>query len=426
MDSHQHRRLHGPDQGALVGPRRPRREAGRQGSAPLGEPARVADRGLRVPVLRRRARADLPHDGSRAGGVSPQGLRCDRGIRVDVRPGGEDPRRATGVSGSEADAEARDRPRRLVAARHDPLCQRRREGPRRVRGRPVRVRETRRRAPALRPCDAHLHVRHDGRTEGRDAHAEQLRLERRLGLLHRAVRLFRGRPLVPAPLARLRAHDRVRLLPPVVHDRVRGVDRQAARQPLGGEPAPLRRGPARLREGLRTGAGEPLEVLARQTEALREGGRGRKEGHPAARAEEDAGIRARAPALPLRAARVPKGPRRSRLAVPVRDLRRGAPRERAGGVLLGGRRRGLRGLRPHGDEPGHRSRLPVRVAARHGGQDRARSRMPYRAGRGDPDARTARHEGLFQQAEGDLRGDRRRAAGSTRATSAGSTRTASS
>ena len=144
-----------------------------------------------------------------------------------------------------------------------------------------------------------------------------------------------------------------------------------------------------------------------QAEALREGGRGRKGGHPAARAEEDAGIRARAPALHLRAARVPQGARGSRLAVPVRDLRRGAPRERAGGVLLGGRRRGLRGLRPHGDEPGHRPRLPVRVAARHGGEDRARRRVPHRAGRGDPDARTARHEGLFQQAEGDRRGDRR-------------------
>src|ERR1019366_7779453 len=77
-----------------------------------------------------------------------------------------------------------------------------------------------------------------------------------------------GHPLVPAPLARLRTNHRVRLLPPVRHDRVRGVDRQAARQPLRGEPAPLRRGPSRLREDLRTRAGNPLEVLARQAEAL--------------------------------------------------------------------------------------------------------------------------------------------------------------
>ncbi len=83
-------------------------------------------------------------------------------------------------------------------------AERRREGPRRVRRRPAGVREARRRPPALRPRDAHLHVRNDGRAEGRDAHAEQLRLERRLGLLHRALRLFRGRALVPPSLARLR------------------------------------------------------------------------------------------------------------------------------------------------------------------------------------------------------------------------------
>ena len=40
-------------------------------------------------------------------GVPPEGLRRDRGVRVDARSGGEGPRGATGVSRGEAGAEAR-------------------------------------------------------------------------------------------------------------------------------------------------------------------------------------------------------------------------------------------------------------------------------------------------------------------------------
>ena len=64
--------------------------------------------------------------------------------------------------------------------------------------------------------------------------------------------------------------------------------------------------------------------------------------------------------------------------------------------------------------------------ARHGRPADPRGRDPDRPGRRDPDPRPERHEGLLQQARGHGRGARRRRAGSTPATSACSTRTASS
>src|SRR5450759_3805748 len=199
------------------------------------------------------------------------------------------------------------------------------------------------------------------------------------GQLGPPLRLQCRGAVVPAALARFRALHRVLLLLPVGHDRIRRIDRQTARQPLRGEPAPLRRGPPCLRESLRARAGDPLEVVAGQAEALREGNRGREESHGAPREEADAGFRPCPRALRLREARVPQGARGPGFPLSLRDLRRRASREGARGVLLGGRRRGLRGLRTHGNEPRHRGRLPCGVAAGHGGEDSARRRVPHRA-----------------------------------------------
>ena len=87
----------------------PRREAGRARRAPLGEPAGVVDRGLRLPVLRRRPRPDLPDDGRRPGRVPPEGLRRDRRVRLDDRAGEEDPRGAGGLARGEGGPQARRR-----------------------------------------------------------------------------------------------------------------------------------------------------------------------------------------------------------------------------------------------------------------------------------------------------------------------------
>ncbi len=120
-----------------------------------------------------------------------------------------------------------------AAARH--LLPRRRAGarPRGPRHRPGRGQEARRQRRASGPRHHHLHLGHHRRSQGRDAHPRQHRLER-LRVLE-ALRGYRQqghRPLLPPPVPRLRAHGRP--LPdaaPRGHHRLRRERRQGPRQP---------------------------------------------------------------------------------------------------------------------------------------------------------------------------------------------------
>ena len=100
-------------------------------------------------------------------------------------------------------------------------------------------------------------------------------------------------------------------------------------------------------------------------------------------------------------------PRRARHAASGTRISGGAPLEGPRGVLLVGGHRGLRGLRPDRDEPGHRRELPGGVAPRDGRADPPGRGMQDRAGRRDPHARAEHHEGVLQQARGDDGGHRR-------------------
>ena len=113
-----------------------------------------------------------------------------------------------------------------------------------------------------------------------------------------------------------------------------------------------------------------------------------------------------------------------RPAAPVRLRRRAARRARSPSSSAPPASH-PRGLRPHRDEPGHHRQHARRAAARQRGPAHPRRRGEDRSRRRDPHPRPARHEGLLQQA---ARRPRRRStptAGSTPATSASSTRTAS-
>ena len=118
-----------------------------------------------------------------------------------------------------------------------------------------------------------------------------------------------------------------------------------------------------------------------------------------------------------------RAPRRQR---EVRRLRRRAALRRARGVLHRRGRGDPRGLRPHRDLAGHRRESSRQAPPRHGRSGHPRRRSEDRRRRRDPLARPAHHEGLLEQPRGDGAGDRSRTAGSTPATSARSTRTASS
>ena len=63
--------------------------------------------------------------------------------------------------------------------------------------------------PARGPRHPHLHLGHHRRSQGRDAHPRQHRLERAgLGRLFAGIGQQGHRPLLPAPVPRLRAHGR--------------------------------------------------------------------------------------------------------------------------------------------------------------------------------------------------------------------------
>ena len=86
----------------------------------------------------------------------------------------------------------------------------------------------------------------------------------------------------------------------------------------------------------------------------------------------------------------------------------------------------LRGVRPDRDVAGHRRQRAGTLALGTVGKPMPGVEVQHRRRRRDPDARPARHEGLLQQARGDRARRSTPTAGSTPATSAGSTRTASS
>ena len=94
------------------------------------------------------------------------------------------------------------------------------------------------------------------------------------GLRGHPVHGRRGRALVPAALARLRADARLRVPPQGRVDRVRRVGRQAGGELHRGQPALLRRGAARLREGPRPDHGEGRRGKPHQEEDLRLGDSG--------------------------------------------------------------------------------------------------------------------------------------------------------
>ncbi len=237
-----------------------------------------------------------------------------------------------------------------------------------------------------------------------------------------------GRALVPAALARLRADARVLLLPPRGDDRVRRVDRQAARQPGRGESAHLRRRAARLREGLRARPGEPREVVAAASRssshrAIEVG----QEGRSRCKSKKETPDFALAlqhfvfERLVYRKVRAALGTR-FRFAVSG-----GAPLARelaeffwAIGVEV------YEGYGLTETSPVIAVNCPSAWRLGAVGKILPGRRVPDRLRRRDPDPRAARHEGLLTASR--RRRPRRSTprAGSTRATSASSTRTGSS
>ncbi|CAA9297545.1 MAG: Long-chain-fatty-acid--CoA ligase, partial [uncultured Gemmatimonadaceae bacterium] len=388
---------------------RPRGAGGRPGRPRgdhLGEPAGVGDRRLRLPHGARLGRAGVPEPPAGAGRVRAARLRRGGRVRLDGRAGGE----GGGGAGRAAGAPPRDRLRRRAVRGRRPHARGARGAGRRAR------RRRRRRAPPRRGArgaprrrrDDPLHVGHDGRAEGGDAHPRQPVLERAVAAhAHPVHGAGRGAQLPPA-VAHLRAAHRP--LPDVQHghvDRVRGVDRHDRGEHGRGAADARRLGAARVREDLRPRArGGDLGERGQEADLLLGTRRGRPVGrrdarrpHPdgAARRAVRGGAEAR-----LLEAQGARGRAHALLRLGRRAARRGDQQ-----VLLRRRPHDSRGLRAHGDVAGDHVQRAGRRADRNGGRADPRRRGGDRRGRRDPHARAARDARLLQQARGHRRGHRR-------------------
>ena len=228
---------------------------------------------------------------------------------------------------------------------------------------------------------------------------------------------------LPAALPHLRAHGRPRLHAlRGRHDRLRGERREGAGEHAGGAADHHVLGAAPLREDVRAGHREGRRRPAAAAEDLPLGDRRRPAGRSLTLVAEHAArggscrCSSRSPTS--------SSSRRSRRApaagCALRLGRRAArPRDRR--VLL--RRRACSICEGYGlteTSPVITRQPPGHVAAGHGRPAARARRGEDRRGRRDPDPRPARDEGLLQEPRGHRRGDRRRTAGSTPATSASS------
>ena len=192
------------------GDRRRLRKPGPQDRGPGGhpgrEPARVALRRPRHPVQPRHRGHHLPLPSGQSDSLHPEGQRCPHRGRVQSGSGREGPLREgasprPAARGGDGRLRGHGLANALLGARSGTPRPRPRQGPHKA---------PRRHGAAGRPRDPHLHLGHHRRSQGRDAHPRQSRLEhrdlRRGDLLHpRARRLG---PLVPAAVPRVRAHGR--------------------------------------------------------------------------------------------------------------------------------------------------------------------------------------------------------------------------
>ncbi len=277
-----HRELEERVRRAGLGLAAARRAARRPRGDPLGEPARLAGRGLRLPGGRRERRAALSHAPRPPDRLHPEGLGRGGDLRLDRAAARQDPGDPRGAAGPQDHH------------RHGPGC----EGTGRDRaGGPLRHRRRgrgggRRRALQGRGADGrarrrrhhHLHLGHHRRPQGRDAHARQHLVER-----DERPRVVLGRPdgldaELPAAVAHLRADGRALSdVPRRRHDPLRREHRHRAREPGRGRADHGDLGAAPVREDVRPGPGERAGRRPDQEADLLLGeGRGRAVGRPPA------------------------------------------------------------------------------------------------------------------------------------------------
>ena len=243
------------------------------------------------------------------------------------------------------------------------------DGERRRARRTRRVSCDGRRHPARRPRHHHLHLGHDRRPQGRDAHARQHRRQRRRLPAGRRAARRRQLPVVPAAVPHLRAHGRAlrhaRLRAPRSRTRER---RDRGRRRAGGAPDRAVRCAALLREGLRARHGERRHAAAAAARASSAGGSASAQQVARLRfAGKTAAAVARASRPHRRPAGGRQGARARRRPHALLHLGRRAARPQGDGVLLRHRHPDDRGLRAHRDLAGH---LPERARPRAPGRGR--------------------------------------------------------
>ena len=261
----------------------------------------------------------------------------------------------------------------------------------------------------------HLHVRRDGRSQGRHDHASQHPREhhpdragdREVPQVHAAV----PSDSVPESAA---AQPHVR---PVDGD-VRAADAVAA-------PSSSRTATARPRS-----SGRSSRAASRCSCACRRCSTCCASTSSASLPITAEAGRARGQALVLALVALPRRASALRLEVLVHRLRRGAARSGARSVLAQARLSRRAGLRPHRNRADRHAESSVRASQRHGRHADRRRRGEDRAGRRDSRPRRQRHVRLLPAPGGSRRRPsserlrRSRTAGSTPATSASSTRRA--
>ena len=255
-----------------------------------------------------------------------------------------------------------------------------------------------------------LHLRHDGRPEGRHADAPQHRLER-----DRDAGVDRPRPdrpaaVVPPAQPRLRARRPVPLPLRRRQRLLRGDDDERRTRSAAGEADRDDRRAAGVGEVPRRHPGWAGQDRGSAEEAGRVGHRRRLRVGARLAVGRDAFAAAQGEAGGRRPAGVREDPRTAGRDDPLPRVGQRAALAEDRRVLLRDQRADPRGLRPDREFAGHLREPAGRAAARHGGQAAARRRGPHRARRRDPGARSEHHAGLLQASRGDGRDAGRRLA----------------
>ena len=395
--------VRGAHAGPRARPRAPRRRPGGPRRDPLGEPARVADDGLRDALPRRADRARSTRATSRRRSSTSSGTRSRRSSSSRARSSSR--RSSTSATAARSSSTS-------IVLDHVPV----ERGQGRLRSRPWSrrasrpsradsggLRGTRVVRPPDRPRDDDLHVGHDGRAEGRDPDARELRVERRdlLDPLRRDA--GHGRPVVPAALATCSSgwSTTSSSRAPTTIAYAESIDKLS--ENFGEVKPHCFAAVPRVYEKMLTRVQNAVDAAPALRRAIFAWGVS-----TGLRAPRGPSRRAKPPGFFLRLKYRARGPPRlredqgaPRRAVPLRDLGRRAALARRRRVLLGGGRRGLRGLRPHGDEPRPRVQPSGRVAPRHGRPRRSRasrSRSP-RTARSSRRVRTIMEGGYWRKKE---------------------------